>query len=638
MSHLSAARVRHFDKYLIEMSRICLSSSPPPALASNSSWRVTLNCRCRRPASSSAAGRPWVAVGFGILLAAATACGRQSLPPASAGNGGLVLPDGFEAAILHDGVGRARHLAVSDDGIVYVKLRAPNPKGLVALRDRRGDGLADEVEVFGDYDDTGEYGTAMRIHNGYLYFSTAGEVYRQKITRHQLVPTSPVELILKHNYKSDRTSYEHIAKPLAFDDSGHMYVPFGAPGDSCQEANRRPGAPGQDPCRELEWHGGIWQFDANRPGQTERDGRRYATGIRSIVAMTWNRQVGHLYALQHGRDDFYRSWSPFYSRWQSAVLPSEEFFKVTDGFDGGWPYYYFDWMQGKKLLNPEYGGNGVNVGKGGDLEKPLIGFPGHFAPNDLFFYEGDQFPDRYRHGAFIAFHGSTIRMPYSQAGYFVAFVPFSGGTPSGPWEVFADGFAGVDPIVNTNDAAARPVGLAQGSDGSLYISDSVKGKIWRVMFKGDRAAFGAEQLAGMEVRKQQQAHIRQPHEEKDLLGREMVEAGGKLYEKVCAVCHQRDGKGDGSRFPSLVSSDWVMGRKSRLIGLVLNGLQGQIEVDGAKFNGVMPPHAFLNDEQVAQLLTFLRQNFGNHADTVSAADVADVRAKREAPISPPVSR
>ncbi len=381
------------------------------------------------------------------------ACGRQPLPPASPGNGGLSLPDGFEAAVLHDGVGRARHLAVTDDGIVYVKLRVPNPKGLVALRDTGGDGLADQVEVFGNYDDTGEYGTGMRIRDGYIYFSTAREVYRQKITPRQLVPDSSVEIILKHIRKGDRKSYEHIAKALAFDDKGHMYVGFGAPGDSCQELNRRPGAPGQDPCPELEWQGGVWQFDANRPGQTQEDGRRYATGIRSIVAMTWNRQVGQLYALQHGRDDLYRSWSQFYSRWQSAILPSEEFFKVTEGFDGGWPYYYYDWMQGKKLLNPEYGGDGVKVGKGGDLEKPLVGFPGHFAPNDLVFYEGDQFPERYRHGAFIAFHGSTIRMPYSQAGYIVAFVPFSGGAPSGPWEVFADGFSGVDPIVNTNDAA-----------------------------------------------------------------------------------------------------------------------------------------------------------------------------------------
>ena len=397
-----------------------------------------------------------------------------------------------------------------------------------------------------------------------------------------------------------------------------------------------PGSPGQDPCEELAWHGGIWQFDANREGQTERDGRRYATGIRSVVGMAWNRDVGALYALQHGRDDLYRSWSPIYSRWQSAVLPSEELFKVTDGFDGGWPYYYFDWMQGKKLLNPEYGGDGVKVGKGDQLTKPVVGFPGHWAPNDLLFYSGDQFPERYRRGAFIAFHGSTIRMPYSQAGYFVAFVPFRTVRPSGPWEVFADGFAGIDPIVNTSDAAARPVGLAQGPDGSLYVSDSVKGKIWRVMFKGDRAAFGAAQLAAMEIRKTGQAHIRQPDEQKDLLGREVVEAGAKLYDTYCVACHQPDGKGDGARFPPIVSTSWVSGNPDRLVSVILNGLQGEIQVDGKTYNGVMPANAFLSDEQVAQLATFLRQNFGNHAQGVSAAEVADQRAR--GPWTPPTTR
>lgn len=217
-------------------------------------------------------------------------------------------------------------------------------------------------------------------------------------------------------------------------------------------------------------------------------------------------------------------------------------------------------------------------------------------------------------------------MPYSQAGYFVAFVPFEAGAPSGPWEVFADGFAGVDPIVSTSDAAARPTGLAQGPDGSLYISDDVKGKIWRVMFKGHRRSFGPSQLATMETRKQQ-AHIRTPDEETDVLGREVLEAGAKVYEKYCVVCHQRDGKGDGNRFPSLHSTRWVSGNKAPLVSLVVNGLQGEIDVEGTKFNGVMPGHAFLSDEVIAQLLTFLRQNFGNNGDRVEAADVARVRAQ-----------
>lgn len=561
-----------------------------------------------------------------VVTMVSAACGRQSLPPASPDNGGLKLPDGFDAVVVHEGVGRARHLAVSDDGFVYVKLRVPKPKGIVGLRDTTGDGHADQVEVFGEYTDTGDYGTAMRMHAGYLYFTTAGEVYRQKLTRGRLVPEGKVELVLQHDYKALPRSYEHIAKPLAFDDQGHMYVPFGAPGDACQAQNRQPGARGQHPCPELEWQGGVWQFDADRLGQTERDGRRYATGIRSLVAMTWNHDANALFAVQHGRDDLYRSWSPLYSRWQSAVLPSEEFFKVTDGFDGGWPYYYYDQMQGKKLLNPEYGGDGAARGQADKLTPPLIGFPGHWAPNDLLFYTGDQFPERYRHGAFIAFHGSTIRMPYSQAGYFVAFVPFRDGAPSGPWEVFADDFAGVDAIVNTSDAAARPMGLAQGPDGSLYISDSVKGKIWRVMFKGDRAAFGTAQLAAMDARKQV-AHIRTPDEEHDVLGKDIIDAGAKIYDTYCVACHQGDGKGDAGRFPSVASTRWVYGDKSRLIRIVLRGLHGEIDVEGRKFNGVMPAHAFLDDQAVAQLLTFLRQSFGNQGNSVSASEVAAVRAE-----------
>jgi glucose/arabinose dehydrogenase/mono/diheme cytochrome c family protein len=558
----------------------------------------------------------------------ASACTGPPLPPGDPDNGGLALPDGFEAVVVHEGVGRARHLAVSGDGYVYVKLRVPNPRGLVALQDTTGDGRADVFEVFGEYEDTGDYGTAMRIHDGHLYFSTAGQVYRQRLPPGHLVPDTPVEVILDHDYKA-LPRYEHIAKPIAFDGRGHLYVPFGAPGDVCQEFNRQPGAPGQDPCPELEGQGGVWQFDANRVGQTERDGRRYATGIRSLVAMAWNHDSDDLYAVQHGRDDLYRSWSRYYSRWHSAVLPSEEFFRVTEGFDGGWPYYYFDHMQGKKLLNPEYGGDGVKEGRGADLTPPLIGFPGHWAPNDLLFYEGDQFPERYRHGAFIAFHGSTIRAPYPQAGYFVAFVPFADGVPSGPFEVFANGFAGVDPIVNTSDAAARPMGLAEGPDGSLYISDSVKGTIWRVMFKGDRRGFGATQLAGMEAHRSH-ANIRPPHQEDDVIGRERLEAGAQLYDTYCAACHQRDGKGDGARFPPLEATRWVSGNKERLIDLVLNGIEGPIEVNGRTYSGVMPGNAFLSDEEVAQILTYIRQTFGNFASGVSASEVAAVRGRETA--------
>lgn len=566
----------------------------------------------------------WSAAFLSLVL---MQCGNEkSLPKGDAGNGGLFLPDGFEAVIVADSIGRARHLAVNDNGDIYVKLRSPDStKGSVALRDTDNDGKADIIQTFGDYPDSGSYGTGMRIHKGYLYFSTAGIVYRTKLTPGRLIPESKSEVILIDDYLHDPHGYEHIAKPLAFDDSGHVYVPFGSPGDACQELKRVPGSVGRSPCPELTEHGGIWQFDEDKLGQTQKDGKFYATGIRSVVGMDWNHKENSLYALQHGRDNFVGTWPGKYTAYQSAVLPSEEFFKVKYGTNGGWPYYYYDHIQKKKLLNPEYGGDGKLTAKGAEYEQPLIGFPGHWAPNDLLFYTGDQFPERYKNGAFIAFHGSTIRAPYPQAGYFVAFVPFKGGVPSGDWEVFADGFAGVDTIVNTSDAHARPMGLATGPDGSLYVTESEKGKTWRIMYKGDEKNFGSQQLAKMEVRKRTAPNIRPPDETADNLqvGKEVAGAG--VYITYCAACHQYNGKGDGTRFPPLAGSEWVMGDKKRLLKVLLEGLNQPITVNNVPYNGLMPSHQFLKDGEIAAVSNYIRQSFNNVKDTVKPEEVSIMR-------------
>lgn len=567
-----------------------------------------------------------------VLAAAYFAYDRyvwSGLPPGDPDNGGLTLPDGFEAVVVVDSVGRGRHLAVRDNGDVYMKLRTPDSlgRGSVALRDRNNDGKADVVRYFGDYADTGNYGNAMRIHQGYLYFATAGEVYRTRLSPWSLVPTAKTECLLVDDYK--RARFSHIAKPIAFDGKGNMYVPFGSPGDACQVNDRQPGSPGQMPCPELAEYAGVWRFSDSRTGQRQRDGVRYATGIRSIVGMTWNQQTNALYALQHGRDDLYRTWPQYYTPWHSALLPSEEFLRVDSGSDAGWPYYYYDYMQGKKLLNPEYGGDGRKEGDGAKLNQPLIGFPGHFAPNDILFYTGDQFPERYRNGAFIAFHGSTIRAPYPQGGYFVAFVPFQDGKPSGPWEVFADGFAGVDTIVYTSDARYRPSGLAQGPDGSIYVTESEKGKVWRIMFKGDRKAFGGKQLAAMMQRKTSASNIRTPDSIRDNLSVKMLGEGAQLYGRYCASCHQVNGMGDGTRFPPLAGSDWVTGDKKRLIQVVVHGLSGPITVNGVGYNEAMPSNAYLNDRQLASILSYIRQSWGNKAGFVTTNEIPRNRKMKD---------
>ena len=543
-------------------------------------------------------------------------------------NGGLYLPDGFGAVVVIDSIGPSRHLAVKENGDIYVKLKiTSDTPGSIALRDENGDGKADIIQPFGSYVNDGIFATGMRINNGYLYYSTEQVVYRQKLDD-QLVPTSKQEIVL-----IDENAQWHIAKPLTFDHVGNMYVPYGAPSNACASYISTKGTSeqqaGQNPCPELINHAGIWKFKANALNQSQKDGTQLGTGLRSIVAMDWNKETNTLFATQHGRDDLHLLWPQFYSAWENAVTPAEEFFEIKESSNYGWPYSYYDLFKKQKLQAPEYGGDGKKLAIDQSYTNPLAAFPAHWAPNDLLFYTGNQFPDRYKNGAFIAFHGSTNRGPYPQAGYIVAFLPFENGKPKGEWEVFADGFAGMNTIVNTGDALARPMGIAMGQDGSLYISESVKGKIWRIMYKGKKSDFGEASLAKLEQRKNQRTNIKDPDRKLDNLETEMIETGSQVYNLHCGTCHQRDGEGDGSRFPPINNSRVVNGKNRPLIELILKGLEGAITVNGVAYNGVMPSHSFLSDAEISSVLTYIRRNFGNDSPSISAIEVGNVRKQLE---------
>jgi glucose/arabinose dehydrogenase len=159
-------------------------------------------------------------------------------------------------------------------------------------------------------------------------------------------------------------------------------------------------------------------------------------------------------------------------------------YKVEQGANFGWPFCFYDFTQNKLLLNPEYGGDGRTVGRCAEFRNPIAAFPAHWAPVDLMFYTGTQLPKKYQGGAFIAFHGSWNRSPALQDGYNVTFQPFAGGRPSGKFEVFADGFAGAVAPRTPIQATYRADGVAQAPDGTLYLAESVKGRIWRVLSSG----------------------------------------------------------------------------------------------------------------------------------------------------------
>lgn len=410
---------------------------------------------------------------IGMALSAGTT--KVLAQAAAAPNVKIILPVGFQSSVIAESLGRARHLAVNSNGDIYVKLnRLSNGKGILRLRDKNNDGKIDETKGFGNY-----AGTGIAIKDGYLYASSNTSVFRYKINANNEVDTASKETIVTGLVDQG----QHNSKSIALDNAGNIYVNIGAPSNACQVQDRTKGSPGQDPCPILEKAGGIWQFKADKKNQSYAEGVRYATGIRNVVGLDWNNTTNTLFVMQHGRDGLQDY--DLYPDSISVELPAEEMLEVKKaGDDFGWPYCFYNQFEKKKVLNPEYGGDGKKVGRCENVPPPVVAFPGHMAPNALLFYTGSMFPEKYKNGAFVAFHGSWNRAPLNQKGFFVAFVPFKDGKPSGDWEVLATGFAGSDEITSPGQAVYRPCGLAEGPDGALYVSDDAKGNIWKITFNG----------------------------------------------------------------------------------------------------------------------------------------------------------
>lgn len=407
-------------------------------------------------------------VSLALVSLAASVASAQSVDD-------LKLPPGFTAIVVQEGQGAGRHLAVAANGDIYLASR----NGLSAMRDTNGDGKVDEIKSFGDVQ-----GTGIDILGDWLYVSDDVGVYRYPLKKGELAPSGAKETVVD-GFPKER---QHADKTFTLDTRGTLYINVGAPSNSCQQQDRQPGSLGRNPCPILEKYGGVWVFDGNKLNQKATDGRRFATGMRNAVAIEWNVRQNALYSVIHGRDSLDTLFPDLYNAVDNATRTAEEFHRITDGGNYGWPYAFWDNKLKQRIVAPEYGGDGKKTAQQspdykGKFPDPLVAFPAHWAPNDLVFYAGKSFPARYQDGAFIAFHGSWNRAPEPQAGYQVVFQPMKNGKPSGNYEEFVNGFAGVMQDNNPRNARYRPVGLAVGPDGSLFIADSQKGRIWRISYR-----------------------------------------------------------------------------------------------------------------------------------------------------------
>lgn len=388
---------------------------------------------------------------------------------------GLQLPPGFHATVVADGLKGMRHLAVRDNGDVYVSTRAgrgETSQGVIALH-IGPDGKADRIEHFGSV----EGGTGIRFYRGALYASSVTGVYRFDFAGDELAPSAPAKVVL-----DGMPTGGQVNRVFSFDDKGGLYVSVAGTGNICTEA-ATPKV-GLKPCPGLQGRGGVWRFDARKLGQSfPAGGEQVATGVRDMVGMDWRPGDG-LYAAVQGRNGVAAVWPELVSASDEANI-ADEMLRIRKGANLGWPYTYYDAVRKVRLNAPEYGGDNKTGPAPGTYADPVVAFAGHSSPLDLVFYEARQFPAAYRGGAFVAMHGGGgAPTPTGHNGYDVLFVPFDRAGHAGAPQRFAEGFAGpTDAAKNAATAVYRPVGLAVAKDGSLYVADSQKGRLWRISYR-----------------------------------------------------------------------------------------------------------------------------------------------------------
>ena len=342
------------------------------------------------------------------------------------------VPAGFQVSVFASGFTEPRWLAVSPNGDVFVADSAVGE--VVVLHDPQRRGIAESREIFADHLNL-PFGIAF--HDDYVYIADTNEVLRFRYDPKTSKRLSDAEHILA----LPRMGYhQHWTRSLAFSPDGQkLFVSVGSTDNISIEADPRRAA--------------ILVSDP--------DGKNvqiFASGMRNAVGIGFNPDSGNLWAAVNERDDL------------GDEFPPDYFTHVIDGGFYGYPYSYIgSHVDNRVAPRPDLVAKAL-------VPDMLLG--AHVAPLQFVFYEAQQFPSAYWHGAFIAEHGSWNRR--IRSGYQVVFISFRNGVPVGDPTPFLSGFV---PDSAGRNVYARLVGVAVQADGSLLISDDGRNLIWRIWYQ-----------------------------------------------------------------------------------------------------------------------------------------------------------
>jgi glucose/arabinose dehydrogenase len=343
-----------------------------------------------------------------------------------AGTSSIKLPPGFAANIFASGLKGPRFIRFGPDGALYVAERGADR--IVALADRNGDGVAEPLWVFTDRIDNPH---SLVFHQGAWYVGVPSGVVR--LADRDGDGAAESREVLIGNYPTSG----HSTRTVEFLPDGRMVVSVGSSCNVCIE---------DDPRRAA-----VLVYN----GPDGKGERVFASGLRNAVGLAVHPATGELWATNNGRD------------LMGDDLPPEAVYIVRDGLDYGWPRCH-----NASIVDPDFGTPAACKG----VAVPVIDMQAHSAPLGLVFYTGTAFPPEYRGDLFIAFHGSWNRSV--PTGYKVVRLPLAGSRPRAPLEDFASGWLDAE----SRSVAGRPVGLAVGPDGALYVSDDKAGMIYRISY------------------------------------------------------------------------------------------------------------------------------------------------------------
>jgi glucose/arabinose dehydrogenase len=339
------------------------------------------------------------------------------------------LPPGFAIGLFARDLGHARFLTLDPRGTLLVSV--PRSGRVLALPDDDRDGRADRTIMVAE---GLELPHGIAFHRDALYVAETGRVVRLRYDPATRRATGPPEVVVRNLPARGA----HWTRTIAIAPDGRIYVSVGSSCNDCEERDGRRAA--------------ITRYEADGSGET-----RFATGLRNAVGLAFRPGTAELWASVNNRD------------FLGDDRPAEYFTRVEPGAFYGWPYCHWD-IDGTLAPDPDLG----SAERCQKVARPSLLYQAHSAPLGMTFYTGRQFPTEYRGNLFVALHGSWNRT--TPTGYKVVRVRLDGGAPRA--EDFATGW------LDGRRAWGRPVDVATGADGSLFVSDDAQGVVYRITYTG----------------------------------------------------------------------------------------------------------------------------------------------------------